>query len=189
MPTLKTARLTLAFPILHDNMDLDHYLRWLNNETVTKFSEQRHNTHTNETQYAHLSSFVDSEDYFWEIQRTGIPIGSITAYRDLPNRVANIGIMIGQPLLWGQGYACEAMEAVCDFLFEEGCRKVEGGCMAANRGMIRTLEKVGFEYEATVGSHFLLNGKPEDKVIYGKYNQAKVIPIRTDNTKAGQEFF
>lgn len=178
MPTLKTARLTLAFPIMHDNMTLDHYLRWLNNETVVKFSEQRHKTHTHETQYEYLSWFVDSEDYFWEIQRTGVPIGSISVYRVLPNRVANIGIMIGMPNLWGNGYAAEAMDAVCNFLFDEGCRKIEGGCMACNNGMIKVFEKVGFRYEATIGGHFLLDGKPEDEVRYGKYNQAKIIPLK-----------
>lgn len=178
MPTLKTARLTLAFPTLHSNMTLDHYLRWLNNETVMKFSEQRHLTHTNETQYKYLSSFVDSQDYFWEIQRTGVPIGSITAYRDQPNRKANVGVMIGQPSLWGQGYASEAMDAVCSFLFDGGCRKIEGGCMATNSGMIRIFEKVEFKHEATISSYVLLDGKPEDAVFYGKYSQAKIIPLK-----------
>jgi RimJ/RimL family protein N-acetyltransferase len=178
MPTIKTARLTLAFPIVHDNMPLDHYLRWLSDETVTKYSEQRHLTHTNETQYEYLSSFVDSENYFWEIQRTGVPIGSITAYRDIPNRIANVGVMIGNPRLWGHGYASEAWDAVCQFLFEEGCRKIEAGCMACNQGMIRLLEKQKFRYEATLGGHCLLNGKPEDALFYGKYREAQIISLK-----------
>lgn len=178
MPTLKTARLTLVHPIMHDNMTLDYYLRWLNNETVVKFSEQRHKTHTNESQYEYLKWFVGNDDRFWEIQRTGTPIGSISAFVFPANRRANVGVMIGEPRLWGQGYASEAMDAVCNFLFEEGCRKIEGGCMAANHGMIRLFEKLGFRYEATIGSHFLLNGKPEDAVYYGKYNKAKIIPIK-----------
>jgi RimJ/RimL family protein N-acetyltransferase len=178
MPTLKTARLTLAFPIMHDNMNLDHYLRWLSNESVTRFSEQRHVAHTNVTQYEYLKSFVDSNDYFWEIQRTGVPIGSVTAFRNIPNRTANVGIMIGAVNLWGNGYASEALDAVCNFLFEDGCRKIDGGCMAANQAMISVFENVGFKYEATIGGLFLLDGKPEDAVFYGKFNQAKIIPLK-----------
>jgi RimJ/RimL family protein N-acetyltransferase len=178
MPTIKTARLTLAHPIMHDNMTLDHYLRWLSNETVTKFSEQRHRKHTNETQYQYLNWFVGNDDHFWEIQRTGLPIGSISAYVFPDNRIANVGVMIGDPRLWGHGYAAEAMDAVCNFLFDEGMRKIEGGCMAANHGMIRIFEKLGFKYEATIGSHFLLNGNPEDKVCYGKYREAKILPLK-----------
>jgi RimJ/RimL family protein N-acetyltransferase len=178
MPTLKTARLTLTAPLIHENMDVGYYLRWLSNERVVKYSEQRHLTHTNETQYDYIISFVDSHDYFWEIQRNSKPIGSISAYRDLPNRIANVGVMIGDTNLWGQGYASEAWDGVCSFLFEEGCRKIEAGCMACNEPMIRLLEKQGFSREASVSGHFLLNGNPEDKVLYGKYSQAKIIPLK-----------
>lgn len=178
-PSLKTARLTLAPPIMHDNMTVDHYLRWLSNENVVRFSEQRHKTHTPETQREYLRWFhIDKDDHFWEIQRTGSPIGSVSAYVWPANKLAKVGVMIGEPRLWGQGYAPEAMDAVCGFLFEEGCRKIEGGCMAANRGMIRTFEKLGFKHEATLSGHFLLDGKPEDAVYYGKFREAKVLPLK-----------
>lgn len=178
MPGLKTARLTLAFPFLHEGMDVSHYLRWLCNERVTKYSEQRHLTHTQASQYEYLCSFTQTEDYFWEIQRQTKPIGSITAYRDIPNRVANLGIMIGEPQVWGNGYGPEAWEAVCEYMFEQGTRKIEASCMISNLAMIHVLEKNNFKYEATIKDHFLLDGKPEDKVCYGKLAQAKILPIK-----------
>lgn len=177
-PTLKSARLTLAFPLVHEGMDLTPYLKWLCNETVTKYSDQRHVVHTPETQYKYITSFVGSEDYFWEIRRNATPIGSIVAYRDIPNRTANVGIMIGEPSVWGQGYGPEAWDTVCNFLFSQGTRKIEAGCMASNHGMRRLLEKVGFVYEATIDNHFLLYGNPENKVCYGKYSKAKIIQIK-----------
>lgn len=179
-PALKTARLTLAPPFMHEGMDVSHYLRWLNNETVVKFSEQRHKVHTNESQYEYLNWFPNSEDCFWEIQRNTVPIGSISAYRFLENKIANIGIIIGDTRLWGQGYGPEAWQAVCDYLFEDGTRKIEASCMASNLPMIHLLEKLDFKYEATISGHFLLNGKPEDKVCYGKHRKAKIFPIKKE---------
>lgn len=160
-------------------MDVDHYLKWLNNEAVTTYSEQRHLTHTTEAQREFISSFQNSGHCFWEIQRTGIPIGSITAYIDQHNRTANIGVMIGEYRLWGNGYAAEAWECVGTYLFDNGTRKIEGGCMASNLAMISLFEKMDYHHEATVPGHFLRHGQPEDLVLYGKYREAKILQIKT----------
>ncbi len=135
-PTLKTARLILSAPIIHEQMDVGHYLKWLNSKQVIKYSEQRHRTHTEKTQYEYLCSFgVDNQ--IWEIIVAGNPIGTITADRDPANRSANLGIMIGEMRTWGHGYGPEAWNAVCDYLFEDNIRKIEAGCMACNTSMIR----------------------------------------------------
>jgi RimJ/RimL family protein N-acetyltransferase len=178
-PTLKTARLTLAPPFMHEGMSVDHYLRWLCNETVTKYSEQRHREHTIDTQYEYLMGFK-GDNHIWEIQRDTKPIGTVTAYRNEPNKTANIGILIGEPKVWGSGYGPEAWEAVTNYLFEDGVRKAEAGCMASNRPMLRILQKCGFTHEATLPNYFLLNGQPEDMTYHGKYREAKIIPLKKD---------
>lgn len=186
IPILKTARLTLAYPLVHLNMDVDHYLKWLTNESVTTYSEQRHRTHTVESQRDYINSFQKSDHCFWEIQRTGNPIGSITAYRDVANRTANIGVMIGEYRLWGNGYASEAWDAVEQYLFENGTRKIEGGCMRSNLAMISLFEKLGYKHEATVPGHFLRLGHPEDLVTYGKAREAKIISLKKEITACDQ---
>jgi ribosomal-protein-alanine N-acetyltransferase len=182
-PVLKTARLTLSPPFIHEQMDVGYYLRWLHDESVVKYSEQRHRQHTEKSQYDYLCSF-GGDNHIWEIQRDTVPIGTITAYRDPHNRVANLGIMIGETKVWGQGYGPEAWEAVCNYLFEDGIRKIEAGCMAANLAMERILRKNGFSFEGTSGGHFLLNGKPEDMNYYGKTAKAKIIPIKKERDAA-----
>ena len=181
-PALKTPRLILSPPLIHDQMNVDHYLKWLCDEQVVKYSEQRHKKHTPETQREYLKSF-DGPLKIWEIKRNAKPIGTITVDWDIPNSIANIGIMIGETLVWGQGYGAEAWDAVCKYLFEEGVRKVEAGCMASNRRMRSTLERCGFEHEATIPNYFLFNGKPEDMTYYGKYREAKIIPLQSATTK------
>lgn len=182
-PILKTARLTLSPPLVHNGMNVDRYLRWLSIHEVVRYSEQRHQQHTVDTQREYLAGFNDGEingsvSQLWEIQRTGTPIGSINAHRNIANRTANLGIMIGEPKTWGQGYACEAWEAVTNYLFEDGIRKAEAGCMRSNSSMRAVLTRCGFAQEATLPNYFLLDGKPEDLIYYGKYNEAKVIRLQ-----------
>ena len=178
-PTIKTPRLTLSFPLIHDNCDLKHYVKWLENEEVVRYSEQRHYRHTQETQFEYMKSFVKNEDaQFWEISVASNPIGSITAFRDRNNNTANVGIMIGERRVWGNGYGPEAWEAVCDYLSDGGTRKIEAGCMASNTAMQRILDKTGFLLEAVIQGHFLRNGKPEDKWCYGKNRTAEIIPLK-----------
>jgi ribosomal-protein-alanine N-acetyltransferase len=180
-PHLKTSRLVLSPPLIHDNMDVTHHLRWLKNKQVLQFSENRHFEHCRQSQLEYLRSFNGETNHFWEIQTLGKPLGSITAYLNTPNRTANLGIMIGEPDCWGRNYASEAWEVVCKFLFSDKTRKIEAACMASNIPMIRVLENNKFSYEATIGQHFLLDGKPEDKVCYGKFKKAKIIPLAGRN--------
>ncbi len=176
-PILKTARLTLAPPLIHDQMNVDHYLKWLHTEQVIRLSEQRHRKHTIDSQRDYLRSF-DGDNQIWEIKRNATPIGTITSYRNTPNATSNLGIMIGEQIVWGQGYGAEAWDAVCGYLFEDGIRKIEAGCMSNNNAMRGVLSKCGFMLEATLPNYFLLDGKPEDMVYYGKYRTAQVFSIQ-----------
>jgi RimJ/RimL family protein N-acetyltransferase len=171
-------------------MDVDRYLRWLSNHEVVRYSERRHTAHTVESQRQYIRQFnqgpSNGEDLqFWEIQRTGIQIGSITAHRNTMNRTANIGIMIGESKVWGNRYGIEAWEAVTDYLFTDNIRKVEAGCMASNGAMISILKKAEFIKEATIPNYFLLDGKPEDMEYYGKYSMAALIWPRPRTTIIG----
>jgi RimJ/RimL family protein N-acetyltransferase len=181
-PILKTARLMLSPPLMHPNMNVDHYLRWLSSRNVVQYSEQRHREHTVDSQREYLSQFnvgtLPFRAMLWEIQRTGCAIGSITATIDVYNKSANVAIMIGEPKVWGNGYGAEAFDAVTNYLFEDGIRKVEAGCMRSNSSMRAVLGKCQFVLEATLPNYFLLDGKPEDMLYYGKYQEAKIIPIR-----------
>lgn len=185
-PALKTSRLTLAFPFVHEGMDVSHYVKWLNDPAVMQYSEQRHVIHTISTQYEYLANFPYSKDkYFWEITLGAKPIGSISVYLDRPNRVANLGVMIGERHHWGHGFASEAWSAASAFLFETKVRKLEAGCMSSNRAMVSLLEKTGFTLEASIPDHFILNNRPQDKVLYGKFRQAKIIPLKKTEEATG----
>lgn len=178
-PLLKTTRLTLNSPLYYDGMDVTHYLRWLSDRVVTQYSEQRHVKHTEQTQRDYLRSIVSSSNgYFWDITKNGSNIGTITASIDLPNKTAQMGILLGEKQTHGHGLGAEAWNAVSEFLFGRGIRKVEAGCMACNAPMRAVLHKTGFSHETTVKGHFLLFENPHDMVTYGKFRTAQIVPFK-----------
>ena len=169
MPHLKTEHLKLYIGAYHRGFHPEAHVNWLNDKELMKYSEQRHQTHTVFTQTRYLASFDHVNSFFWEIapRDMQLPIGSITAYCDWPNKVAEIGILIGA--FQQRGYGTEAWQAVCDWLFRKGIRKIEAGCMASNMAMRKVFSKTGMNMEGRRYSHFLLDGKPEDLILVGRY--------------------
>lgn len=172
---LKTPRLELWPAPTHRAAGdpADRFAKWLNDPEIVKYSEQRHEGHTMETQldYWRSSATVKPNSvYVISLQDTKAPIGSVAARVDQNNNVANVGIMIGDKSVWGQGYGFEAWECFCNYLIiEKNIRKIEAGTMSLNAPMIRICIKYGMRHEATIQGHFLVNGQPVSEVRYGKF--------------------
>jgi ribosomal-protein-alanine N-acetyltransferase len=147
------------------------HVDWLNDKELMKYSEQRHRKHTMETQREYLWTFPKTS-HIWLIEFGPPPvpelraIGTITAYIDQPNKVANMGILLGEEKGYGHGLA--AWSAVMEFLFADGIRKVEAGCMAVNEPMRLLATKAKMNVEGVIPEHYLFEGKPCDLINYGK---------------------
>lgn len=133
--------------------ELEHMVRWLTDPTVVQYSEQRHRKHTLRSQQGYCNSFL------WPSQLRIIywiedPIGTISAHVDTNNSVADIGIMIGDTQVWGEGFGTEAWMALMDHLFGMGIHKVEAGCMSPNYPMVKIFQKSGMTREGYRDSHF-----------------------------------
>ena len=131
-------------------------VRWLNDPDVVRFSEQRHHRHDEESQALFIA---DGPDLFREIHTENRFIGTIAAYVDRGNSVANVGILIGEKKEWGKGYGTEAWKSFCDHLLTHGIRKIEAGTMACNFGMLNIFRRTGMFYEGQLVDHFVLNNK------------------------------
>lgn len=148
------------------------YLAWLHDSAVVRFSSQRFRNHTLETCQAYLASFTHSTNHFLAIcdQKSGAMLGTMTVYRSMPHGTADIGIMIGERQVWGQGIGAEAFCLVLSALKASGViRKVTAGTLAANQGMVRIMEKSGMLHEATRQAQELLDGVPIDVVYYATF--------------------
>ncbi len=57
-----------------------------------------------------------------------------------------------------------------NFLLEKGCvRKVTGGTLSCNQGMMRIFEKVGMVSDGVRKDHEVIDGKPYDIVYFAKF--------------------
>lgn len=154
----------------------DQHMRWLNDPEVVRYSEQRHKTHTLESIHSYVNDIACTQgSYLWGIFVRMIPphgspmIGTISAHIDLPNGVANLGIMIGEKSERGKGYGSEAWNAVCNWLFtERDVRKIEMGCHYENKAMRELALTCGMHMEGVRHDHFVVDGKPQHLLLYAK---------------------
>lgn len=168
-PTLNTRNLVLRPLTKATQRQID----WLRDETVVQFSEQRHKTHTLSSQLNYIRSF-DEGSHIWGIylSENDRHIGNLSARTDVPNNVADVGILIGDTDCWGHGYGAEAWRAVCSWLLDKesgNLRKLEAGCTATNIPMRRLLDHSGFQFEGERKNHFLGTTGPCGLVYYGRF--------------------
>lgn len=144
------------------------YISWLNDQEVMKFSEHRHETNTLATGRAYWQSFQGTNNFLWAIEARDSTlghIGTMTAYLDIINEVADMGIMIGNRLAWGKGYGLESWQALGRWLLEEaGVRKITAGTMADNKAMLAIMNKAGMVPDGVRKAQVLLDGQPVDIV-------------------------
>lgn len=147
--------------------EMKEMIGWLNNPLVVRFSEQRHKLHTMETQMDYILSFK-GDDLLLSIIHERTMIGTISARIDGANKVANVGIMIGDHAKWGFGFGFDAWKGLCDHLLENGTRKIEAGCMVCNVSMMSICSRYGMMEEGRQEDHFLYYEVPMDLVHWGK---------------------
>lgn len=166
-PSLQSSRLDL-YPY-SDRFVTDTYVSWLNDPEIVRYSENRYRTFTLEGCRDFAKSFDGSPHHLWAIVRTDADqhIGNINAYVDANNRLADVGIIIGDRSCWGGGYGLEAWQTVCHWLLNEGrIRKVTAGTLDTNIGMKRIMEKSGMVPDGRRTRHYI-NDSVEVDIVYG----------------------
>lgn len=165
-PIIETPRLRIVS--FSEKYLTARYVGWLNDPSVVCHSEQRHRSHTLESCRQYWQSFTNTPHHFWAITARDPDmghIGNMNAYIDKMNSVADVGILIGERAVWGKGYGLEAWVAVCDYLLRDvGMRKVTAGTIAANRGMLRIMEKAGMVPDGRRIRQCLVDGTEVDVI-------------------------
>jgi RimJ/RimL family protein N-acetyltransferase len=95
-------------------------------------------------------------------------VGTCTlAYLDPINRRAELGFALGRAF-WGRGYIVAALPAVIEFAFcQMGLHRIFADTDPRNSPAIRALERQGFRREGVMREHYLVQGEPQDAVVYG----------------------
>ena len=84
------------------------------------------------------------------------------------NRVAGLGIGIGNPKNWGKGYGTEATKLLIDYAFNDlNLFRIQLTVFDFNSRAIALYEGMGFKKEGTFREFLERDGKRHDMLLYG----------------------
>lgn len=148
------------------------YLSWLNDPKVVYYSRQRFLEHTDQTSLAYLATFNNSPNLFLAIRMQDCiqMVGTITAYVEEVHGTVDIGLMVGDRAQWGKGIGLDAWQTLMGYLLtERKMRKVTGGTLRCNVGMVRIMERSGMQLEAVRVKQQMVDGEAQDELYYAKF--------------------
>jgi ribosomal-protein-alanine N-acetyltransferase len=153
--------------------DITHeYVSWLKDPEVVRYSNQRFRSHSIQTCQEYLQSFQDSANLFFSVRlrSSGQMIGTATAYIAVPNGTADVGLLIGNREHWGKGVGFDAWKTLIDCLLKRySIRKVTGGALRANVGMVRIMERAGMVLEAVRFKQQIVEGEAQDELYFARF--------------------
>jgi len=114
-----------------------------------------------------LADLTLYETYRWFITLNGRPVGNISLKEiNFMMDFAEIGYGIDEGFQ-GRGLATMAVRFVCDKVFKETrLRKLLAYVHDKNLASCRVLEKCGFVREGCLREHYIINGKPENEILF-----------------------
>jgi RimJ/RimL family protein N-acetyltransferase len=153
------------FQVDHRHLPVD-YVKWMRDAQVQKFLESRLDEHDPVSLKRFLSRCEQSPGILMlGIRRrdTQAHIGNIKLEWNLHHRVGSVGIMIGEPSSWGLGFAPQAIRLLCQFGFTDlNLRKITAGIYDGHRRSLGAFQRVGFQVEAILKDHVLLDDQATD---------------------------
>ncbi len=148
------------------------YLKWMNDPQVTEYLVSGVREYSSEQLKDYIVAQNEDPDVLLMgvfLKKTGSHIGNVKL-RGLtsPHRRADLGIVIGDKTLWGNGYATETIRRVTEYAFKKLIlHKIEAGCMVNNTGSFKAFLKAGYCKEGLRADQFFLQGQWIDEVLLG----------------------
>lgn len=115
-----------------------------------------------------MLSADESETFAFAITVDNMVIGSIGIFRqgNIHRQTAELGYYIAEEY-WGKGIMTEAVKQICEYVFANSdIIRIYAEPFAYNIASCRALEKAGFQYEGTLRSNAVKNGKVIDMEMY-----------------------
>ena len=109
-----------------------------------------------------------NETFAFAITTEGKVIGSIGVFRqgNIHRRTAELGYYIAEEY-WGKGIMTKAVKQICKYVFDNSdILRIYAEPFAFNAASCRVLEKAGFQYEGTLRSNAVKNGKVINMKMY-----------------------
>jgi len=158
---------------MFSEMDITkRYLAWLNEKSTMRYSRQSEKLHSRVSALGYLKSFNRTDNLFIAIDDVSVDkmVGTMTVYIEMNHGTADVGILIGERDLWGKGFGFDAWSTMMEYLTQSSSiRKITGGAMSLNLGMIKIMERGGMRLEAVRKAQRIFEGKAVDVVLYAKF--------------------
>ena len=115
-----------------------------------------------------MLSADENETFAFAITVDNTVIGSIGIFRqeNIHRQTAELGYYIAEEY-WGKGIMTEAVKQICKYVFAKSdIIRIYAEPFAYNIASCRVLEKAGFQYEGTLRSNAVKNGRVIDMEMY-----------------------
>ena len=134
----------------------EKYVEWMNDNEVNKYLESG-GDYTMQKLYEFLAEVEKKKILFWAIHLKSDDkhIGNIKIDPiNFKHGFAEYGILLGDKLEWGKGFAKEASNLVIDYCFKElKLRRITLGVIKNNLNAIKLYQSLGFKIEGTYIKH------------------------------------
>lgn len=110
----------------------------------------------------------ENETFAFAITVDDKAVGSIGVFRqtNIHRQTAELGYYVAEEY-WGKGIMTEAVKQICKHVFDNSdIIRIFAEPFAYNAASCRVLEKAGFQYEGTLRSNAVKNGKVIDMKMY-----------------------
>ena len=115
-----------------------------------------------------MLSANENETFAFAVTVDNKVIGSISVFRqeNIHKQTAELGYCVAEEY-WGKGIMTKAVKQICEYVFDiSDIIRIYAEPFACNRASCRVLEKAGFQYEGTLRSNAIKNGKVLDMKMY-----------------------
>ncbi len=115
-----------------------------------------------------MLSANEDETFAFAITADNKVVGSIGVFRqgNIHRQTAELGYYVAEEY-WGKGIMTEAVKQICKYTFDKSdIIRIYAEPFAYNIASCRVLEKAGFQYEGTLRSNAVKNGKVIDMKMY-----------------------
>ena len=155
----------------------ERYISWLRDDEVNKYLVKAADDTTLEEAAAFCKRLIQGdEDYFLAITlaETGSHLGNLRIGPiNKPAKAAQMGILIGEKALHGNGFGTEAVNLCVEHLFNnQDMHKLFVFVVDENRAAVKMWSKCGFETEGLLRDHYFLKGRYLDIRVMSLINPA-----------------
>lgn len=130
--------------------DLDtQYIKWFSNKKNFRYSRHKNKIYTKKKLFNYFKTHNKNLDSLFLVcidKKKRKKVATLTIYIDKKNKVANIGILIGENDYLGKGLSKKILNKVFNFIFKElNLNRITMGTDARNKPMVKTCLSLGMK--------------------------------------------